>query len=125
MPRVGEVVPRSSSMGNAPPKWELRMRTWGKRVTNPRVMSWAATTVSSTGAPTIQEVENLIYRLPGVARVAAVAKADPDLGERVCAVVVVEPGTHLSLESVVPPSPPCRWPATSSPKTCWSWRSCR
>ncbi|WP_347336117.1 AMP-binding protein [Streptomyces sp. Root264] len=47
-----------------------------------------------------EEVENLIYRLPGVARVAAVAKADPDLGERVCAVVVVEPGTHLSLESV-------------------------
>ncbi|MEW2805927.1 hypothetical protein AB0929_02175 [Streptomyces massasporeus] len=47
-----------------------------------------------------EEVENLIYRLPGVARLAAVAKADPDLGERVYAVVVVEPGTHLSLESV-------------------------
>ncbi|MFF3377278.1 (2,3-dihydroxybenzoyl)adenylate synthase [Streptomyces sp. NPDC002680] len=47
-----------------------------------------------------EEVENLVYRLPGVARVAAVAKADPDLGERVCAVVVVEPGTHLTLESV-------------------------
>ncbi|WP_326806758.1 (2,3-dihydroxybenzoyl)adenylate synthase [Streptomyces sp. NBC_01186] len=47
-----------------------------------------------------EEVENLIYRLPGVARVAAVAKADPDLGERVCAVVVVEPGADLTLESV-------------------------
>jgi 2,3-dihydroxybenzoate-AMP ligase len=47
-----------------------------------------------------EEVENLIYRLPGVARVASVAKADPDLGERVCAMVVVEPGAHLSLESV-------------------------
>jgi hypothetical protein len=47
-----------------------------------------------------EEVENLIYRLPGVARVAAVAKADPDPGERVCAVVVVEPGTHLTLASV-------------------------
>lgn len=39
-----------------------------------------------------EEVENLIYRLPGVARLAAVAKADPDLGERVYAVVVVERG---------------------------------
>ncbi|MDH6590036.1 2,3-dihydroxybenzoate-AMP ligase [Streptomyces sp. SAI-133] len=47
-----------------------------------------------------EEVENLIYRLPGVSRVAAVAKADPDLGERVCAVVVAEPGADLTLESV-------------------------
>ncbi|MEV0219829.1 (2,3-dihydroxybenzoyl)adenylate synthase [Streptomyces sp. NPDC050704] len=47
-----------------------------------------------------EEVENLIYRLPGVARVAAVAKHDPDLGERVCAVVVVEPGADLTLASV-------------------------
>ncbi len=47
-----------------------------------------------------EEIENLIYRLPGVSRVAAVAKADPDLGERVCAVVVAEPGADLTLESV-------------------------
>jgi salicylate---CoA ligase len=47
-----------------------------------------------------EEVENLIYRLSGVARVAAVAKPDPDLGERVCVVVVLEPGTDLTLESV-------------------------
>ena len=47
-----------------------------------------------------EEVENLVYRLPGVARVAAIAKPDPDLGERVCVVVVVEPGTDLTLESV-------------------------
>jgi salicylate---CoA ligase len=47
-----------------------------------------------------EEIENLIYRLPGVSRVAAVAKADPDLGERVCAVVVAEAGADLSLESV-------------------------
>jgi salicylate---CoA ligase len=47
-----------------------------------------------------EEVEDLIYRLPGVARVAAVAKPDPDLGERVCAVVVAEPGTDLTLDSV-------------------------
>lgn len=47
-----------------------------------------------------EEVENLIYRLPGVSRVAAVAKPDPDLGERVCAVVVAEPGAGLTLKSV-------------------------
>lgn len=47
-----------------------------------------------------EEVENLVYRLPGVARVAVVAKPDPDLGERVCVAVVVEPGADLTLESV-------------------------
>ncbi|WP_326585201.1 AMP-binding protein [Streptomyces sp. NBC_00481] len=45
-------------------------------------------------------VENLICRLPGVSRVATVAEAAPDLGERVCAVVVVEAGADLTLESV-------------------------
>ncbi|WP_435283645.1 (2,3-dihydroxybenzoyl)adenylate synthase [Streptomyces koelreuteriae] len=47
-----------------------------------------------------EEVENLVYRLPGVSRVAAVAKTDPDLGERVCIVVVAEPGTDLDLGTV-------------------------
>ncbi|MFG2961512.1 (2,3-dihydroxybenzoyl)adenylate synthase [Streptomyces sp. NPDC048291] len=47
-----------------------------------------------------EEVENLIYRLPGVSRVAAVARPDQELGERVCAVVVPEPGSALTLESV-------------------------
>lgn len=47
-----------------------------------------------------EEVENLVYRLPGVSRVAAVAQPDPDLGERVCAVVVAEQGAELTLESV-------------------------
>ncbi|MFI7703860.1 (2,3-dihydroxybenzoyl)adenylate synthase [Nonomuraea sp. NPDC049480] len=47
-----------------------------------------------------EEVENLIYRLPGVSRVAAVAKPDPDLGERVCAVVVAEAGHQLTLEGI-------------------------
>ncbi|MFJ2238149.1 hypothetical protein [Streptomyces sp. NPDC087859] len=45
-------------------------------------------------------VENLVYRLPGVARVAAVAKPDPDLGERVCVIVVAQPGADLSLAGV-------------------------
>jgi 2,3-dihydroxybenzoate-AMP ligase len=47
-----------------------------------------------------EEVENLIYRLPGISRVAAVAKPDPDLGERICAIVVAAPGSHLTLEGV-------------------------
>ncbi|WP_188189837.1 (2,3-dihydroxybenzoyl)adenylate synthase [Nonomuraea sp. SYSU D8015] len=47
-----------------------------------------------------EEVENLIYRLPGVSRVAAVAKPDPDLGERVCAVIVPEAGHQLTLEEL-------------------------
>ncbi|MGP3956753.1 (2,3-dihydroxybenzoyl)adenylate synthase [Nonomuraea sp. 3N208] len=47
-----------------------------------------------------EEVENLIYRVPGVSRVAAVAKPDPDLGERVCAVVVPEAGHQLTLEEI-------------------------
>ncbi|MFF3331837.1 hypothetical protein ACFYWX_20085 [Streptomyces sp. NPDC002888] len=65
-----------------------------------------------------EEVENLIYRLPGVARVAAVVKADPDLGERVCAVVVVEPGTHLGKQRHVPPSPSTRPDRRTSSGTC-------
>ena len=38
-----------------------------------------------------EEVENLVYRLPGIAQVAAVAAPDPEIGERVCVFVV--PGT--------------------------------
>lgn len=47
-----------------------------------------------------EEVENLVYRLPGVARVAAVAAPDPGVGERVAVVVVAEPGARLELEQV-------------------------
>jgi non-ribosomal peptide synthetase component E (peptide arylation enzyme) len=47
-----------------------------------------------------EEVENLVYRLPGVARVAADAAPDPKVGERVAVVVVPEPGTSLGLEEV-------------------------
>jgi 2,3-dihydroxybenzoate-AMP ligase len=47
-----------------------------------------------------EEVENLIYRLPGVARVAAVAVPDSTLGERVCAVVVPEPEHLITLEFI-------------------------
>jgi 2,3-dihydroxybenzoate-AMP ligase len=47
-----------------------------------------------------EEIENLIYRLPGVARVAAVAVPDPALGERVCAVIVPEPEHLITLEII-------------------------
>ncbi|MCW2584454.1 MAG: (2,3-dihydroxybenzoyl)adenylate synthase, partial [Klenkia sp.] len=47
-----------------------------------------------------EEVENLVYLLPQVAQVAAVAMPDPDLGERVCVYAVLRPGTTLTLEQV-------------------------
>ncbi|WP_324786593.1 (2,3-dihydroxybenzoyl)adenylate synthase [Streptomyces sp. H51] len=47
-----------------------------------------------------EEVENLVYRLPAVSQVAAVAMPDPVLGERVCVYAVLRPGTSLTLEEV-------------------------
>jgi 2,3-dihydroxybenzoate-AMP ligase len=44
-----------------------------------------------------EEVENLVYRLPQVLQVAAVAMPDPDLGERICLYAVLQPGTALTL----------------------------
>ena len=39
-----------------------------------------------------EEVENLVYRMPGIAQVAAVAAPDAELGERICVFVVPTPG---------------------------------
>jgi salicylate---CoA ligase len=47
-----------------------------------------------------EEVENLVYQLPQVAQVAAVAMPDPELGERVCVYAVVMPGATLTLDAV-------------------------
>lgn len=47
-----------------------------------------------------EEVENLIYQLPAVAQVAAVAMPDPQLGERVCVYVVPRPGSAVTLEEI-------------------------
>ena len=47
-----------------------------------------------------EEVENLVYQLPAVAQVAAVAMPDPALGERVCLYVVPRPGGTVTLEEV-------------------------
>ena len=46
------------------------------------------------------EVENLVYQLPAVAQVAAVAMPDPQLGERVCVYVVARPAATLTLEEI-------------------------
>lgn len=47
-----------------------------------------------------EEVENLVYHLPSVAQVAAVAMPDPDLGERVCVYVVPHPGATVTLTEI-------------------------
>jgi 2,3-dihydroxybenzoate-AMP ligase len=47
-----------------------------------------------------EEIESLAYRIAGVELAAVVAYPDPVLGERVCLVVVVRPGTVLSLDAV-------------------------
>jgi salicylate---CoA ligase len=47
-----------------------------------------------------EEVENLLYRLPAVLEVAAVAMPDAALGERVCVYIVPRPGAELTLEQI-------------------------
>ena len=47
-----------------------------------------------------EEVENLLYRMPGIAQVAAVAAPDAELGERICVFVVPEPGHQVSLAAI-------------------------
>jgi 2,3-dihydroxybenzoate-AMP ligase len=47
-----------------------------------------------------EEVENLLYRMPGIAQVAAVAAPDADLGERICVFVVPQPGLQISLAAI-------------------------
>jgi 2,3-dihydroxybenzoate-AMP ligase len=47
-----------------------------------------------------EEVENLVYQLPAVRQVAAVAMPDTVLGERVCLYVVTKPGATVTLEEI-------------------------
>jgi salicylate---CoA ligase len=47
-----------------------------------------------------EEVENLLYRMPGIAQVAAVAAPDAELGERVCVFVVPAPGQDVTLATI-------------------------
>ena len=48
-----------------------------------------------------EEVENLILSHPAVQNVACVAVPDPDMGERMCACVIVAPGKSLTLQELV------------------------
>ena len=47
-----------------------------------------------------EEVENLLYRMPGIAQVAAVAAPDAELGERICVFVVPEQGQDITLDGI-------------------------
>ena len=47
-----------------------------------------------------EEIENFAYQAPGVARAAAVAMPDAQLGERVCLYVVPEAGHTVTLDDV-------------------------
>jgi salicylate---CoA ligase len=47
-----------------------------------------------------EEVENLVYRLPGIAQAAVVAAPDAELGERICVFVVPAPGADVTLEAI-------------------------
>lgn len=47
-----------------------------------------------------EEVENLVYLVPAVEQVAAVAMPDPRLGERVCVYVVCRDGASVDLATV-------------------------
>lgn len=47
-----------------------------------------------------EEVENLVYQLPAVSQVAAVAMPDAVLGERVCVYVVPRDGATVTLDEV-------------------------
>ncbi|MCW2718915.1 (2,3-dihydroxybenzoyl)adenylate synthase [Pseudonocardia sp.] len=47
-----------------------------------------------------EEVENLVYQLPAVSQVAAVAMPDPVMGEKVCVYVVPRPGATVTLDAI-------------------------
>jgi salicylate---CoA ligase len=47
-----------------------------------------------------EEVENLVYQLPQVAHVAAIAMPDPEVGERVCIYAVLASRAALTLDDV-------------------------
>ncbi|WP_053959945.1 AMP-binding protein [Sulfobacillus thermosulfidooxidans] len=63
----------------------------------------------------IADVEELLYRHPAIKEAALVGVPDPRLGQRACAVVVLQPGAHLSLAELTSYLDRCRltkqfWP---------------
>ena len=71
-----------------------------------------------------EEVENLVYQLPQVAQVAAVAMPDPELGERVCVYAVLMPGAALTLDAVRAAMTAAGSPASSGPSGSSSFPNC-
>jgi 2,3-dihydroxybenzoate-AMP ligase len=47
-----------------------------------------------------EEIENLILSHPAVKNVACIPVPDPDMGERMCACVILQPGATLSFEEL-------------------------
>lgn len=47
-----------------------------------------------------EEIESLVYQMPGIEIVAAIAMPDPDLGERLCLYLVPRAGRAFTLEEV-------------------------
>ena len=47
-----------------------------------------------------EEIENIILSHPSVKDVACIPVADPDLGERMCACVLLRDGAHLSFDQL-------------------------
>ena len=72
-----------------------------------------------------EEVENLVYRLPEVAQVAAVAMPDPELGERVCVYVVPRPGRRSRSKTIRARMAAAGVPHSSGPSGWSSSPSCR
>jgi 2,3-dihydroxybenzoate-AMP ligase len=48
-----------------------------------------------------EEIENLILQHPAVQNVACVAMPDPDLGERMCACIILQRGRSIALDELV------------------------
>jgi 2,3-dihydroxybenzoate-AMP ligase len=48
-----------------------------------------------------EEIENLILQHQAVQNVACIAVPDPDMGERMCACVILRPGEALKLDALV------------------------
>ena len=73
-----------------------------------------------------EEIENLILSHPAVQNVACIAVPDPDLGERMCACVILRDGASADVRrSCDVPDRTRRSPSTNCPSGWRSWRTSR